>query len=141
VTLDERLRGRFAAIADVLIPEGDGMPAPSSVELGGRQLDLVLASRPDLELDLRRGLEAAAGVESPIAWLGTLAAEDPPAHDALVLAVCAGYYLHPAVQQLLGYPGQVAEEVSVAALPEYVHEGLLERVYERGPIYRPTPPD
>jgi hypothetical protein len=56
-----------------------------------------------------------------------------------VLAVVAGYYLRPEVQRLLGYPGQVAQEVSVAALPDYVSEGLLERVYERGPIYRPTP--
>jgi hypothetical protein len=23
--------------------------------------------------------------------------------------------------------------------PDYAEEGLLERVYERGPIYRPTP--
>ena len=104
-----------------------------------RQLDVVLASRPDLEADLCRALEVAAGVEDPIVWLGTLATEDAPAHDALVLAVCAGYYLHPEVQRRLGYPGQVAQEVSVAGLPDYVHEGLLERVYERGPIYRPTP--
>ena len=29
--------------------------------------------------------------------------------------------------------------MSVDAYPDYVDEGLLERVYERGPIYRPTP--
>jgi hypothetical protein len=115
------------------------MPAPSSVEIGGSQLDLVLASRPDLEPALLRGLEGAGGVGDVIAWLAALQARDPAAHDALVLAVVAGYYLRPEVQRLLGYPGQVAQEVSVAALPDYVSEGLLERVYERGPIYRPTP--
>lgn len=139
MTLDERLRARLEAVADQLIPEADGMPAPSSVEIGGSQLDLVLASRPDLEADLRRVLEAAGGVGDAIAWLAALQAGDPAGHDALVLAVVAGYYLRPEVQRLLGYPGQVAREVSVAALPDYVEEGLLERVYERGPIYRPTP--
>ncbi len=63
-----------------------------------------------------------------------------PAHDALVTAVVAGYYLHPDVRRLLGYPGQVAQEVDIDGFPDYVDEGLLERVYERGPIYRPTPP-
>lgn len=138
-TLDERLRGRLEAVADGLIPATDGMPAPSSVEIGGRQLDLVLASRPDLEEDLCRALETAGDVDDAIAWLAALQVGDPAGHDALVLAVVAGYYLRPEVQRLLGYPGQVAQEVSVAALPDYVHEGLLERVYERGPIYRPTP--
>ena len=38
-----------------------------------------------------------------------------------------------------GYPGQAPQPVSVAGFPDYVNEGLLERVYERGPIYRPTP--
>jgi hypothetical protein len=139
MTMDERARARLAAVADRLIPAADGMPAPSRVEIGGSQLDLVLASRPDLEPALLRALEAADGVGDGIAWLAALQARDPAAHDAFVLAVVAGYYLHPEVQRLLGYPGQVAQEVSVAALPDYVSEGLLERVYERGPIYRPTP--
>jgi hypothetical protein len=137
--MDERLRTRLSAVADLLIPAADGMPAPSSVAIGGSQLDLVLASRPDLEPALLRALDAADDVDDGIAWLAALQVRDPAAHDALVLAVVAGYYLRPEVQRLLGYPGQVAEEVSVAALPDYVSEGLLERVYERGPIYRPTP--
>jgi hypothetical protein len=137
--MDRQRRARLAVLADRLIPAADGMPAPSSVEIGGSQLDLVLASRPDLEPALLRAVEAADGVDDGIAWLAGLQARDPAAHDALVLAVVAGYYLHPEVQRLLGYPGQVAQEVSVAALPDYVSEGLLERVYERGPIYRPTP--
>jgi hypothetical protein len=44
------------------------------------------------------------------------------------------------VQRLLGYPGQVGDAVRADSYPDYVHDGLLERVYERGPIYRATPP-
>ena len=134
----DALRERLTRIADGLIPATDEMPAPSGVDIGGRQLDVVLASRPDLADDLRRALEAHG--DDPLALLVRLATDDPPAHDALVTAVIAGYYLHPAVQRRLGYPGQIGEEVRVDTYPEYAHEGQLERVLERGPIYRPTPP-
>ncbi len=137
--IDGVLRERLARLADDLIPPVDGMPAPSSIDLAGRQLDGVIASRPDLVTGIRRALEAADGAHDPIAWLEALRTEDPPGHDALVTAVVAGYYMHPDVMLRLGYPGQVAQPVSVAGFPDYLNEGLLERVYERGPIYRPTP--
>jgi hypothetical protein len=139
VNVEGVLRERLARVADGLIPEGDGMPAPSSIDIGGRQLDVVLASRPDLAGEVRRALEAAGEVEDAIAWVEALRSEDPAAYDALVTAIVAGYYLHPEVMRLLRYPGQVAQPVSPDTYPAYVDEGLLERVYERGPIYRPTP--
>lgn len=138
--LGESLRARLAGIADRLIPGTEEMPAPGSLDIGGQQLDLVLASRPDLAEDLRRALEAG-DVDDSIAWVENLAASDAPAHDALVTVIVAGYYLHPMVQQRLGYPGQVGEAVRIDAYPDFIHEGQLERVLERGPIYRPTPPD
>jgi hypothetical protein len=136
----DALRARLARIADGLIPGTEAMPAPGSLDIGGRQLDIVLASRPDLADGVRRALEAAADAGDPIAWVEQLAGGDPPAHDALVTAVVAGYYLHPEVQRLLGYTGQAGDVVHADSYPDYVHDGLLERVYERGPIYRPTPP-
>ena len=139
MSLDDVLRERLARLADGLIPGVDGMPAPSSLDIGGRQLDVVLTSRPDLAGDLGRALAAAAAVDDAIAWVETVRAEDPSAYDALVTAVVAGYYLHPEVKRLLGYPGQVPEPIVVDTYPDYADEGLLERMYERGPIYRPTP--
>ena len=136
----QHLRTRLARIADGLIPGTEEMPAPGSLDIGGRQLDLVLASRPDLADGLRRALEAAGEADDPIAWVEQLATSDPPAHDALVTVVVAGYYLHPEVQRRLGYPGQVGEVVRVDPYPDFADEGQLERVLERGPIYRPTPP-
>jgi len=134
----QQQRDRLTQIADGLIPATDEMPAPSEIDIGGRQLDVVLASRPDLADDLRRALQTAGG--EPLAHLELLAADDPSAHDALVTAVIAGYYLHRGVQRRLGYPGQIGEEVRVDTYPDYAHEGQLERVLDRGPIYRPTPP-
>jgi hypothetical protein len=139
--LHETLRDRLVAVADDLIPQAAGMPAPSSLDIGGRRLDVVVSSRPDLVDGLRRALEAAFGVRDSIGWLEALSAGDPSAYEALVTVVVAGYYLHPEVKRLLGYPGQKPQPVSVDGFPDYMNEGLLERVYERGPIYRPTPSD
>jgi hypothetical protein len=133
------LRARLARIADGLIPETEEMPSPSSLDIAGRQLDLVVASRPDLADGLGRALEAAGDAGDPIAWVERLAAGDPPAHEALVTVVVAGYYLHAEVQRRLGYPGQAGEVVRIDGYPDFIHEGQLERVLERGPIYRPTP--
>jgi hypothetical protein len=140
-SIDETLRERLARVADGLIPEADGMPAPSSLDIGGRQLDVVIGSRPDLADDLCRTLEAADGVGDPIGWLDALRAEDVAGYESLVTVVIAGYYMHPEVKRLLGYPGQVPQQVSVESFPEYVNAGFLERVYDRGSIYRPTPGD
>jgi hypothetical protein len=137
--IDAALRTRLEVLADGLIPGTDAMPAPGSVDVGGRQLDLVLRARPDLADGVRRALAAAPDAGDPIAWVDRYAAEDPEACDALVTALVAAYYLHPEVQRRLGYGGQVGEEVRPDAYPDYVHEGQLERVLERGPIYRPTP--
>ena len=104
--LAPHLRARLARIADGLIPGTEDMPAPGSLDIGGRQADLVLASRPDLAEGLRRALEAGDDAGDPIAWVERLASTDPPAHAALVTVVVAGYDLHPEVQQRLGYPGR-----------------------------------
>jgi hypothetical protein len=128
-------RARLARIADELIPEGEGMPSAREVDVAGAQLDHVLRARPDLSPALARGLSAE--VDAPAeAWLRTLETDDPDAHEALVLAVVGGYYLHPKVRELLGYPGQRGEEVRSDEYLSYVAEGLLDPVLERGPIYR-----
>jgi hypothetical protein len=138
--LHPQLRERLARIADGLIPGTGEMPAPGSLDIGGRQLDLVLASRPDLAGDLRRALEGAGDADDVIDWVERLAGSDAAAHGALVTVVVAGYYLHTEVQRRLGYPGQIGDVVRVDNYPDFIHEGQLERVLERGPIYRPTPP-
>lgn len=135
--MNDAQRRRLAAIADDLIPETATMPAPSAVGVGTGQLDLVLGARPEIEGPLARAL--AADDLPALTIVEQLRTSDPEAHDALVLAIVGGYYLHPTVQQRLGYPGQTGQEVQPDTYPDYVHDGLLERVLARGPIYRPTP--
>jgi hypothetical protein len=129
------LRDWLAPLADTLIPAGDGMPAAGQLGATFAQLDLVLDARPDLLRHLGRAHALTSGM-SPALALTTLAELDPTAHGALLEVVAGGYYAHPEVRDLLGYAGQRPVPVRVADFPEYLADGLLERVVERGPIYR-----
>ena len=137
VAVPDKVREGLRRLADALIPEGEGMPSAGQADVAGRQLDLVLAARPDLAPRLEAAFAEDPG-DDPRAWLDALEARDASAHDAVILAVVAGYYMNPDVKARLGYQGQTPRIVGIS-YPEYVTEGLLERVLERGPIYRPTP--
>lgn len=126
---------------DHLIPEAHGMPSAGTMGVGTSQLDIVLASRPDLSPLLERAF-VDAKIDDIGAFLSGLEAADPEAYGAVTLAIVAGYYMHPEVHRLIGYPGQVAKDVQRMSEREIYQEGLMDlaqKVVERGPIYRPTP--
>ena len=128
-------RALFAAIADVLIP-GDGrMPPASSVDVAGAQLDFVLTHRPDLAEPIHHGLALVRGMGGPEAAEHLFRSEGP-AFDAIGLAASGGYFAHPAVREAIGYPGQESLLYDPFALPEYVSNGMLDRVVKRGKVYR-----
>jgi hypothetical protein len=106
--------------------------------VGTYQLDVVLSSRPDLAPHLERAF-ADANLDDIDAFVASL---DPLAYDAVTLAIVAGYYMHPEVHRLIGYPGQVPKDVQRMSEREIYQEGLMDlaqKVIDRGPIYRPTP--
>jgi hypothetical protein len=124
----------LAAVGDHLIPAAHGMPSAAAVVTEG-QLRFVVHSRPDLLEPLRRALRSELGVD-PVARLAALTEHDPEGLAALQLVIVAGYYTDATVRDLLGYPGQVAKPVNALDYPAYLDEGLLDRVIERGPIWR-----
>lgn len=133
--ITDELRSWLRAIADELIPAADGMPSASEVGVAEAQLDLVLAARPDLTRHLLRAHARTADLDAAVAF-ATLAELDPEAEAALAQIVAGGYYASGTVRELIGYTGQQAIPVRPPDFPEYVSEGLLERVVARGPIYR-----
>lgn len=140
-SVSETTRRALETIGDHLIPEAHGMPAASDMMVGTAQLDLVLGSRPDLAPILERGL-GDAELDDVAEFVEQLREEDAEAYDAVTLAVVAGYYMHPEVHQLIGYPGQVPKDAQRLGEREIYQEGLIDlaqKVIERGPIYRPTP--
>jgi hypothetical protein len=126
-------RDTFAALADVLIPEADGMPSATQAGAAGALLDEVLAVRGDLEEPLAELTAAARGAD-PGAEVERLKNEDPPLFEALTTAVAGGYFLSPDVRARLGYPGQQAKK-----LEDDFDQALLQPVIDRGTIFRPTP--
>jgi hypothetical protein len=134
-TLDRRT---LAALADVLIPAADGMPAASEAGAAGEWLDEVLRVRGDLEAPLHSLLDRARGVD-PAAEVERLEHEEPDAFEALATAVAGAYFLNPDVRTLIGYPGQERRPIEPEDPPDYEQDGLLASVVERGPIFRRTP--
>jgi hypothetical protein len=102
-------RATLAALADILVPAGAGMPSAGDVGLAGEggRVDRVLSLRPDLAAALPAALArwswplTEAGVES-------FAAHEPDAFFVLLQLVIAAYYIDPAVKARLGYAGQEA---------------------------------
>ncbi len=138
--VSDKHRETFAGIADVLIPEAEGMPSATQAEVHGAILDRVVELRPDLREAFFRGLNKAAG-KDPEAAAQALNSDDPEALGAIGLLASAAYYIQPRVRELIGYPGQENRLVDADAEPEYVANGMLQVVIDRGPIYRPTPKD
>lgn len=140
-TVSDTTRRALETIGDQLIPEAHGMPAASTMQVGTSQLDVVLGSRPDLAPLLEAAL-SDADLGDVDTFIATLAEENPAGYDAMTLAIVAGYYMHPEVHRLIGYPGQVPKDVQRMGEHEIYQEGLMDlaqKVIDRGPIYRPTP--
>lgn len=133
IALDPDERAVLAAVADHLIPAAHGMPSAAQVVDEGR-VAFVLRARPDLVEPLRAALRAELGADVA-ARLAALAAE-PTNLAALQLTIVAGYYTDKGVKELIGYPGQMAIEVKSWLVPEYLEEGLIDRVLARGPVWR-----
>jgi hypothetical protein len=133
--ISDARRAQLAAIADVLIPEGSGMPSASGAGVAGQYLDEVLAARPDLAEPLEAALASVEGAEDPIAALRA-----DLAHWMVITAVVpAAYFLNPGMRAAIGYPGLEARPIDPDAGPDYLQDGLLESVVSRGAVYRPTP--
>ena len=131
--------GRLTALADVMLPAAHGMPAVSDVKAVESYLAQVLSWRDDLCQPLVRAVDALDPNAFTVARLAALHEEDEDAYVALTTAVAACYYLSPVVRELIGYPGQVAKTYDPYAYTEWVAEGLLDPVVERGPMWREAP--
>lgn len=134
VGLDAGARARLAQIADQLIPAAHGMPSAAEV-LTDDRLRFVLRSRPDLRDPLVAALRADVGTDVDTR-LAALAASEPDNLAALQLVIVAGYYTDKRVRELIGYPGQMALDIKSWLVPAYLEEGLIDKVLERGPVWR-----
>lgn len=122
-------------LADELIAAGAGKPSASEAGVSGELLDRALAVVPAWREPLSAILDEAEGCD-PHRFVRELEADRPEDFAVLSTAVMGAYFLNPQVREIIGYPGQEASPLSLAAVPEYVENGMLERVYERHPGFR-----
>jgi hypothetical protein len=138
IRLDEAQRARLVQLADVLMPAGAGLPAPSEVdvhrELIDRALDAVPMMAPVVEIALRAPGEPTEAVER-------LRREQPQVFMAFTFILSGAYFLHPRVRKALGYEGlAIQPKPPLEGEAEYyLEDGLLAPVLSRGPIYRQVP--
>lgn len=137
--INDQVRSTFSRIADVLIPEAEGMPSASAIGVQTEMyLDRILGLRPDLSEAFFRGISSSEG-KDPKTAAEDLNAHDSEALSAIGLVASSAYYMAPRVRELIGYPGQQSVTFDADAVPEYVANGMLKQVEDRGPIFRPTP--
>jgi hypothetical protein len=110
------------------------MPSAGEV-VDEARLRFVLVARPDLIEPLLEALRPELANE-PQARLAALEREDASLSSALQLAVVGGYYTDQRVRHLIGYPGQEAITIRSWEYPQYVDEGLIDKVIEHGPVWR-----
>lgn len=133
--ISPELRIVFERLADVLISEGHGKPSASAVGIAQELLDRALATLPSFAGPLLDLLEEARD-SNPEAFARLLHSSRPADFGVLTTVTIGAYYLSPEVRELIGYPGQVPAPLSTAGIPEYLADGMLERVYDRHPGYR-----
>jgi len=138
VLFDADARGRLAALADALIPAGNGMPSASEAGVAGEWLDAVLTAEPGFAGPLAAVLERA-DVADPAGELRRIETTDPGGWGTLTTVVAGAYFLNPEIAERVGYPGRRAIPIDADAEPDWAQEGLLASVQSRGPVYRPTP--
>jgi len=136
MTFNSDERSLLATLADVLIPAGDGFPAASGAGIGGDGLDQLLGYRPDLAPGLKKLLAAADGQPAAV-FVAELKSRDPDGFGLLAELVSGTYFINPEVRAKLNYHGQGPRPIDPR--PDYLDDGLLQSVLDRGPIYRPTP--
>lgn len=132
-------RAILGRLADILIPAGDGFPSASEAGVAGVLLDEALAARPDLIDNLLRLLKEAENCGDPQQFISELQEYNPSAFGILATIVPGAYFMSGEVQRKLGYRGQHPIPIEEQDPPDYLEDGLLQSVLERGPIYRPTP--
>jgi hypothetical protein len=129
-------RKRLAELADVLIPAADGHLSATAAYVAGRGLDQYLITCPETAAGLHQVL-LKTGNAAAAAAVETLRTRDPATFGLLAEFTAGAYFLNPQVREAIRYAGQTPQPIDPT--PDYLDDGLLESVIQRGPIFRPTP--
>lgn len=128
-------RERLSVLADLLIPGFDRMRPASAADVSTKWVDVALAHRPDLYPPLENALALTATAGDTGVSLERLSLEHPETFDGLTILVAGAYLMNPDVRSELGYR---ADDVRHYTDDVDTYADMLERVVERGPMFRPV---
>ncbi|XVQ89121.1 hypothetical protein ACQP2K_17405 [Microbispora siamensis] len=136
--LSDTSRTRLAALADVLIPGGSGLPSATEADVAGQWINRALGANPDLADPVAHVL-AIEGEPGEV--LEQLRLRDRDVFDGFAFAVGGAYFMNPAVRRALGYPGVAPRRLPAAEgeAEYYLEDDILAPVLDRGPVYRQVP--
>src|SRR5260370_9240435 len=127
----------LAAVADLLIPGGDGMPSATEAGAAGRWLDEVLQLRPDFGPPLAAVLDRLIGAD-PSAALTKLRTDDPAGFGVLAEVVAGGHFLNPKVRSAIRSPRQQSVPNAHHHPPRYRQNGPIPSRLPPRPTHPPT---
>ncbi|MEV1289085.1 hypothetical protein [Micromonospora sp. NPDC049679] len=133
--LGDASRARLAALADVLIPGGSGLPSASEADVAGQWINRALAANGDLAGAVTQVL-ATPGAPDEV--LSDLRLSHPDVFERFAFAVAGAYFMNPAVRDALGYPGIAPRRLPAAdgEAEYFLEDDVLAPVVDRGSIYR-----
>ena len=114
-------------VAEVLIPEGDGMPSAAAAGVADDLLDALMRARPDLADLLRSALQDVPAGELTVERLECCPRKSLA---TLRLVVSGAYYLSPVVRDLLQWHNERGRPLEIGAFPAYIEEGFLDHVLD-----------
>lgn len=122
-------------VLNVLMPGGHGMPSAVEVGADSTLLSSALRVRPDLESSLGALLERFSEYSflNDHQALRRISLEEPEVFARATTLLSGAYFMSDEVRSSINYPGQEARRLD-EDLSSYLD--MLERVVERGPIYR-----
>ena len=123
-------RERLRAIADVVFPRTAEMPSASDVGTCDMLVDRVLRAVPSLAADVSAAFAGTTATGE--AALIEIRDRQRRLFNRLMLVIASAYYLSSDVRARIGYPGQEARKLDIFEVPEYLEDGTLDRVIERG---------
>ncbi|MCW2882492.1 MAG: hypothetical protein JWQ95_6592 [Sphaerisporangium sp.] len=131
-------RARLAALADVLIPGGSGLPSAGDADVAGQWINRALTANPDLASAVAHALASPGAPEEA---LRDLRLRQRDVFERFAFAVAGAYFMNPAVRAALGYPGIAPRRLPAAEgeAEYYLEDEILAPVVDRGHIYRRVP--
>jgi hypothetical protein len=135
VALDTKDLARLAALAEILIPGTDAMPAPRMIDGFEALLKSAVVACGLSKEEIQSALDK---MPAKLDWetVRKYAAQDSAHFESLALIAGGAYLMAPAVLEKLGFPADRRNPAGAMEAADEYETGILEPVINRGPCFR-----